>query len=688
MSNTPIAFTTEDFVTGYLGESNSKDYFTLDVNAGQTYSIAFIGVGQDRLLDADFSAVDENGSPVTLADNGASPDWYEKKFTAASSGKVTFELALTNFDLSGQYGLKVTEGLQNNFSTLMGAAALSDQGAWGPGRGDSTTVTYGFRASPAPYVEQGEDLTTFSLLTAPQIDAVNLALALWSEVSNIKFEAINPGGYTDDATILFSNYRDTSPGGAFAISPEKQGDRRSESNEGDVWLNLNEVFKEAAPVQGTYSFWVLIHEIGHAIGLSHPGPYNADGKAAITYAKNAKFIQDSSQYTVMSYFDGSETGQLPGIKTETNTPQLFDILAMQNKYGSNMQTRSGDTIYGFESNAGPIYDFALNSSPQFSIWDGGGIDTLNASEFSQQQIINLNPNTFSNIGGQIYNISIALNVSIENAVGGSGADSLYGNALENRIQAGAGDDSIEGSYANDDIDGGEGIDYAVYAASISTMIAAVRDASGLVTIRTSFGTDTLSNIESVSFSDDTVSIEELLGGYAPPVYQTNAGQITANIYAGPVDFLNFQMLGTASSDIVNGSSENDFMNLLGGDDAASGGGGQDVLDGGVGSNFLTGGSGSDIFFIDNRIGSNTWSTITDFGPEDSVNIWGWQQGTSQLILSLDNQGAEGFKGATFHYDLNGNGMIDTSITFSSLALASMSSPIPEEIAGNGYLLFA
>jgi serralysin len=220
------------------------------------------------------------------------------------------------------------------------------------------------------------------------------------------------------------------------------------------------------------------------------------------------------------------------------------------------------------------------------------------------------------------------------------------------------------------------------------MIAAVRDASGLVTIRTSFGTDTLSNIESVSFSDDTVSIEELLGGYAPPVYQTNVGQITANIYAGPVDFLNFQMLGTASSDIVNGSSGNDFINLLGGDDAASGGAGQDVLDGGVGSNFLTGGSGADIFFIDNRSGSNTWSTITDFGPEDRVNIWGWQQGTSQLLLSLDNQGAEGFKGATFHYDLNGNGMIDTSITFSSLALASMSSPIPEEIAGNGYLLFA
>ncbi len=642
MSNTSITLTTKDFVTGYLGESNSKDYFTLAVNAGQTYSIGLVGVGQNPLREADYRAVDENGSPVTLTDD---------KFTAASSGKITIEIELTDFDSGGQYGMKVTEGLQNNFNTLMGAGALFEPGAWGPGGGEGTTVTYGFRASQAPYVLEGEDLTTFSLLTAPQIDAVNLALTLWSEVSNIELQAINPNGYTDDATILFSNYTATSPGGAFAIGPVNQGDRRSESKEGDVWLNLNHVFKEVAPVQGTYSYWVLIHEIGHALGLSHPGPYNADN-SAITYENSAKFIQDSSQYTVMSYFAGSKTGQFPGKENDSNTPQLFDILAMQNKYGPNMQTRSDDTIYGFESNAGAIYHFGLNSSPQFSIWDGGGIDTLNASEFSEQQIINLNPNTFSNIGGQIYNISIALNVSIENAVGGSGDDFLYGNALENMIQAGAGDDSIEGSYGDDDIDGGKGIDYAVYAASISTMISAARDANGLVTIRTSFGTDTLSNIESVSFSDATVSIEELLGDYARPVYQTNAGQITANIYAGPVDFLNNQMLGTASSDIFNGSS------------------------------------GADTFFIDKRSGSNTWSTITDFDPEDSVNILGWQQGTSQLILSLDDQGAEGFKGATFHYDLNGNGMIDTSITFASLSLASMSSLIPGEMADTGYLLFS
>ena len=328
--------------------------------------------------------------------------------------------------------------------------------------------------------------------------------------------------------------------------------------------------------------------------------------------------------------------------------------------------------------------FASLDSSRLTISANNGAD-INASAVTEDSVLDLSGGT-STIGG--VEITLIELDRFYNLFAGDGDDDLIGNALDNNLYGGSGSDFIVGGLGNDDIDGGEGIDQAAYAASISTTIATARDANGLVTIRTSFGTDTLSNIESVSFSDETVSINALLGRYAPPVYQTNAGQITANIYAGPVDFLHFQMLGTTSGDIVNGSSGNDFMNLLGGDDAASGGAGQDVLDGGVGSNFLTGGADADTFFIDNRSGSNTWSTISDFSTEDSVNIWGWQQGTSQLILSFDHQGAEGFKGATFHYDLNGNGLIDTSITFSSLTLASMSSPMPIEVAGNGCLLFA
>ena len=263
--------------------------------------------------------------------------------------------------------------------------------------------------------------------------------------------------------------------------------------------------------------------------------------------------------------------------------------------------------------------------------------------------------------------------------GGSGNDYIFGNE---------GNDTVSGGVGNDTIDGGLGHDFSLYGANKSTIIGASQNVSGEVIIKTEFGTDTLVNLEEVLFADGYFSVDELLENYAPPDYTTNQGNVTASIYSGASSFLHFEMFGSNSSDIVTGSSNNDFINLLGGDDAANGGGGQDVLDGGIGSNFLTGGAGPDTFFLDGRGGISTWSTITDFANEDNVNIWGWANDTSQLILSLDNQGAEGFKGATFHYDLDGNGLIDTSITFSNLALASIPGPTAEEVAGNGYLLFA
>ena len=72
-----------------------------------------------------------------------------------------------------------------------------------------------------------------------------------------------------------------------------------------------------------------------------------------------------------------------------DSPMLADILALQQIYGANTTTRTGDTVYGFGSNAGALYDFAINTNPAITIWDAGGVDTLNASGFAQSQIITL-----------------------------------------------------------------------------------------------------------------------------------------------------------------------------------------------------------------------------------------------------------------------------------------------------------
>jgi Ca2+-binding RTX toxin-like protein len=164
--------------------------------------------------------------------------------------------------------------------------------------------------------------------------------------------------------------------------------------------------------------------------------------------------------------------------------------------------------------------------------------------------------------------------------------------------------------------------------------------------------------------------------------------IVADIYTGPVESLDYQFMGTDENEVVIASQFNDFLNLGAGNDAADGGLGHDVLDGGTGSNFLSGGEGSDTFFIDGRGGETTWSTIADFTVgEDSVNIWGWVPEVSELIQVAPTSGALGYEGVTFHYDLDNNGLIDTSITFTGLTQSDVGLPIASEVEGNGYLMF-
>ena len=53
-----------------------------------------------------------------------------------------------------------------------------------------------------------------------------------------------------------------------------------------------------------------------------------------------------------------------------------------------------------------------------------------------------------------YNVGIAHNAVIENAVGGAAGDTITGNSSNNTLSGGAGDDGIEGNGGDDTIDGG------------------------------------------------------------------------------------------------------------------------------------------------------------------------------------------------------------------------------------------
>jgi len=265
--------------------------------------------------------------------------------------------------------------------------------------------------------------------------------------------------------------------------------------------------------------------------------------------------------------------------------------------------------------------------------------------------------------------------------GGVGNDILNGLAGNDYLIGGSGDDSLSGGDGNDTLSGDAGNDVAMYSDARTAYRFSLDNGALIVTGPT--GTDRLEGIESLRFgSDAPIEVSSL--GSMNLVEETVAVSrgggtigVLAERYSGPVSWLEYQVLGIDSGDVMSGTSRNDFFSLLGGDDAANGGGGDDVLDGGSGSNFLTGGTGRDDFFLDGRGGTITWTTITDWQANERLSVWGWQPGVSRAQW-VDSAGATGYTGVTMHGDLDGNGVIDTSMTWSGMTAAQLPTPLEYE----------
>jgi serralysin len=339
-----------------------------------------------------------------------------------------------------------------------GLALISEDHGWN-GNGvvnKPVALSYSFwQQAPTNMAEMR--ISGFSSFNDEQRGQARLSLQSWADVANITFTETSD---TANANIKFGMF-DYSTENSFAFSNYPDA---SASVAGQTWYNAtNHTFVDNDIHENEYGRETFTHEIGHALGLQHPGEYNAAPDVSITYAKDATYFEDSRAHSVMSYFSESNTGQdFKG--AYSSGPLLDDITAIQHFYGANMNTRTGDTVYGFNSNT--ERDFLSADSAQdklvFTAWDAGGKDTFDFSRFSQNQRINLNEKSFSDVGGLKGNVSIAAGVTIENAIGGSGNDLLVGNAADNILKGGAGDDVLYGGLGADHLYGGAGRDTFVY----------------------------------------------------------------------------------------------------------------------------------------------------------------------------------------------------------------------------------
>jgi serralysin len=459
--------------------------------------------------------------------------------------------------------------------------------------------TYSFPTDASFYgasYGSGENTSNFEGFNATQQAAIRSALNLYASVANLSFTEITETA-SQHADLRFAMSDLPSTAWAYFPSTNPTG--------GDAWFNNTSRYYDN-PRLGNYAYLTLVHETGHALGLKHPH----EGRIMPQ-------DRDSLEYTVMSYRAYVGAAVTEGYPNETwSYPQslmLYDIAALQHMYGANYSTNSGNTIYSWSPTTGEMF---INGTGQGApggnrifetVWDGGGSDTYDFSNYLTSLKIDLRPGAWSTVSadqraqlhfngtkaaaGTIANALLYNNDPrslIESAVGGFGNDSLTGNEARNSLIGHSGADTLIGAGGNDALDGGGGIDMVVFSGARSQYVVS-SDSAGIMfqvsdtRLGQPDGYDVVQNVEWFEFAGWVYSAAELATGNPA---ETTAAPLPSATNPNPPTIVyspqELSLTGTSRNDTLRGYVNNDKLYGLGGNDALIGEAGRDLLNGGTG----------------------------------------------------------------------------------------------------------